>query len=52
MDFPGIQRIDNYEPLISAEAVARIYQKARSLEHFFSVLGPRCRRQNYAIPQR
>jgi trehalose synthase len=33
MDFPGIRRVKDYEPLIGAEAVARIYQKAHSLEH-------------------
>ncbi len=33
MDFPDRQRLENYEPFIGAEAVDRIYQKARPLDH-------------------
>ncbi len=33
MDFPRLRRVSDYEPLIGAEAVERLYQKARPLRH-------------------
>lgn len=33
MDFPRMRRLEEYEPLIGAEALDRICQKARSLKH-------------------
>jgi len=33
MDFPRLRRVEDYEPLIGAGAVERLYQKARPLQH-------------------
>jgi trehalose synthase len=33
MDFPRLTQVEEYEPLIGAEAVSRIHRKADSLRH-------------------
>ena len=37
MDFPRLTQLEDYEPFIGAEAVARLHQKARALQHLHVV---------------
>jgi len=37
MDFPRLIQVEDYEPFIGAEAVARLHQKARALQHLHVV---------------
>ena len=33
MDFPRLRHVEDYEPLIGAQAVERLHRKARPLQH-------------------